>query len=247
MKIVSITSRKGGTSKTETTRALATGLKLRGYNVLMVDADPQRSLSIVLNANLNRGTLYDALTKNRPFDDLIQSVEQGEIITASELLYSIDKENIKQNALEGLRKLKGYDFIVIDTAPNLNSLTAAAMHVSDGVIETVLADCYCLPAIKGLSDETEQVRKRNKNMKVYGILITRYQSNSVTKTFEEQIRKAAEFTGTKCYEKPIRENVTLQKSTLLNKPIFEYSAKSNAAIDYTAFIDEFLKDIQKYQ
>src|SRR5260370_37765599 len=66
-----ITNKRGGVSKTPTTAALARFLSDRGMRVLIVDADPQASMGIVLGLR-PKSYLYELVVHNRPFEECIE-------------------------------------------------------------------------------------------------------------------------------------------------------------------------------
>lgn len=234
MKVIAIASRKGGTGKTETCRALAAGLTKKGYKVLVVDTDAQRNLSQSMQADESKPTLFDVLEDTAGISDAIQTTKQGDLIQADELLYSV--KGIKIDTIKNLiRPLKQYDFILFDTAPALTQLTASVMTATDGIIITSQADYHSLASLKGIADETKSLK-----VKIYGILITRYQNNRISKDMAESIKTIAGLIGTRTFEKPIRECVSVKESVIENKSIFDYAKRCNAASDYQSFVDEFL-------
>lgn len=239
MQIITITNRKGGTAKSETARALASGLYLKGYKVLMIDLDAQRNLSIATGADAAKPTIYEVLQGECGTADAIQETTQGDIIAASPMLYSMDLKSVY--ALKKILDKLQYDFIIIDTAPSFNKLTISATVTADGLIIPTQADIYSLTALKELSEELKSLRQYNKDIKVYGVCITRYANNRVSKDFTAALKTVCELIGTKLYTTPIRENVAIKESAAEHKSIYQYAPKSNGAKDYTELVNEFLR------
>ena len=86
----------------------------------------------------------------------------------------------------------------------------------------------------------------NEGLKVAGILLTRYTGRA---TLSKQLREAfiepAETLNTKVYKEPIREGIAVKEAHIMQQSIFDYEPKSNPALDYMAFIEEYLKDHKK--
>ena len=244
MKTITVTNRKGGTAKTETARALSGGLSLKGFKVLLIDLDAQRNLSLTMGASSEGVTIYNVLTGECKPGEAIQETPQGDIIAASEMLYTVDKAILTPYVLQkALRNVKGYDYIIIDTAPSFNALTVAAMVAADGLIIPTQADLYSLSALKELKEETDSIKEYNKGLKIYGICITRYANNRISRDMKASLDTIAQLIGTKVYKTPIKECVAIKESTATGKTIFEYAPKSNGAKDYTELVNEFLADM----
>lgn len=245
MQIITITNRKGGTAKTETARAIGGGLSLKGYKVLFVDLDAQRNLSTSTGADTSKSNAYNLILGECKAADAIQETEQGHIIAASTMLYSADRDiksvYVFRDMLKGLK----YDFIIIDTPPNYNKLTIAAMAAANGLIIPTQADIYSLTALKEMKEEVDNAREHNKGLKVYGVCITRYANNRVSKDMATALKTIAEMCGTKLYNTFIRENVAIKESTAMCKSIYQYAPRSNGAKDYLSLTEEVLKDLQK--
>jgi chromosome partitioning protein len=144
---------KGGVTKTTTALALAQGLNLRGRTVLVVDLDPQGSLSNLcgmLNANVPvEKTIIPYIQGDE--DDLSYAVQKSywhdiDIIASSGLIAhaefmlpvmqaqdpSFEFWNVVNNGIEPL--LDKYDVVIFDTPPALSYLTINALMASDALI-----------------------------------------------------------------------------------------------------------------
>lgn len=243
MKVITITNRKGGTAKSETVKALSGALSLKGYKVLMLDTDAQQSLTLMTGAETGGKTFADFLSNGEGLETLIQSTESGDIIAASPLLYDTGKLS-PFTLQKGLKHLKGYDFILIDTSPSFSPLNAAAMIASDGLIIPCQADILSLQGLKELKDEVESVKEYNKSLKILGVCITRYTNNRISKDMAASLKAVSEIIGTKLYNTYIRENVAVKEAAALCRSIFLYAPRSNASKDYTALTEEILQDLK---
>lgn len=245
MEVIAIISRKGGVGKTATAHALGAGLMRKGYKVLFIDLDSQGNLSYTLKADAKKSNSLELLTGGKA-SRLIQHTEQGDIIPATEELAGADqeltgkrKEYLLKDALQGLQ----YDYVVIDTPAALGSLTVNALTASECAIVPVQAEIYSLQGIGQLMRTVETVKKYcNKGLYIKGILITRYNGRAIlSKDMQANLQEIAEQMQTRLYDKPIRECISIKEAQACRQDIFTYAPKSNAAADYLAFIEEFLR------
>ena len=252
--IVAVVNQKGGVSKTSTVLALAAGLKAKRNRILLVDMDAQSNLSYTAGATPTDKTVYRAMVEGSA-SGMIQSLdyagerdlyERVDILPAGPDLSGADvnlsgtvgREYLLKEVLKELAE--DYDYILIDTPPALGALTVNALTASTGVIITAQADIYSLQGIASLSSTLEAVRKYcNKDLKVKGILITRYNSRSIlSRSIAEELAGTAEAMGTVLYQTRIRECTAVKEAQLEKQSIFSYAPRSNAAKDYMAFIEE---------
>lgn len=249
MQVIAIINRKGGVGKTATAQALGAGLLRRGARVLFIDLDSQTNLTYGLNADQTGHDVMEVLTGACRTTDAIQHTEQGDILAGAESLAAADatidgtgKEYRLREALEGLNDR--YDYVIIDTPAALGTLTVNALTAADSVIIPVQADEYSLQGIGQLHKAITAVRKYcNHDLKIDGILITRYSARSIlSRDMQSNLQDVAAALDTRLYSVPIRECVAVKEAQACKQDIFTYAPRSNAAKDYSAFIDEFMQD-----
>ena len=135
--------------------------------------------------------------------------------------------------------MRKYDLIILDTPPSLGDLTLNALMASDRVIVPAQADLFSLEAIKELGDTIEAVREYNKNLKIEGILLTRYQArNILTRELTELIEETAKVLKTKVFKCAIREAVAIKEAQAMRQDIFSYAPKSKVSLDYQKCLEE---------
>lgn len=251
-KIITLANQKGGVAKTTTSLALTSGLTNHGYRVLGVDLDPQSNFSLssgIDTVELEK-TLYDVFKRTIDVNSVLLTSPLGyDVLPGGLSLAGADmdftqtgREYMLKEALESLDK--EYDYIVIDTPPTLGILTTNAMAASDSVIVPMAADLYSIQGLSQLNGLILNVRKYcNKNLKLVGLLITKYHGNqNISKAVSEKIDEIAQELDTKVFTSKIRESVAIREAQLLHSDIFKDAPKANATVDYTAFIDELLKE-----
>lgn len=250
MRVIAIVNRRGGVGKTATAHALGAGLYRRGYRVLFVDLDSQTNLTFDAGATAGGFTAFDLLTGRVDLADTIQHTPGGDIVPGSPNLAGADlvitetgKEYRLKEALQ--EAAASYDFCVIDTPPALGILTTNALTAADGAIIPAQAEIHSLQGIGLLRETVTAVKKYcNPSLSVYGILLTRYNGRAViSRDMRENLEAAAAQLQTKVFKEPVRECVAIKEAQACRQDIFTYAPRSNAAKDYSAFIDELLQDI----
>lgn len=248
-KIIAVINQKGGVGKSTTAGALATGLSFKGYKTLAVDLDAQSNLTYTAGATMNRATALGILTGEVKAKDAIQHTQNGDIIPANKALAGADafisdtgKEYRLKEALESIQS--DYDYIIIDTPPALGILTINALTACNSVIIPAQADIYSLQGIEQLAETIKPVKKYcNSNLTIEGILLTRYNSRSIlSREVAELAEQLAKKIGTKLFKTTIRDNISVKEAQISQQSIFSYAPKSNASKDYTAFIEELLRE-----
>lgn len=245
MQTITILSKKGGTAKTTTAGQLTAGLTLRGYNVLAVDLDSQRNLTAFLNASPDYLTSYDILT-GKDIKKAIQPTKYGDAIAGSIELAGL--RNVNERTLAGaLKTQKKYDYIIIDTAPEISPATINGIIAADKIVIAAQMDLSNYQGINDLKSILDGIgRLYNKRIVIDGILITRYKPRAtISKLFAEPYEAAAARMKTKIYETKIRDCGALTMAQAMQQSIYEWDKRSNAAADYNSFIDELITKGEK--
>ena len=254
MKIISVSNVKGGVGKTSTAAILSAGLTQRGNNVLMIDSDPQTNLTMCFLPEPPDGTpsIYHVYADGKSLDEVKTSIKENlDLIIGDFELCNADMQFLKAGRLKMLRKAiksikSDYDFIVIDTPPNLGILSLNAFLVSDYIIVPMAADSFSLKGVRLLKQTLDEVTEETeKAVSVTGLLLTKYTNRTnVSKLLEKSINSAAELLGTKVFGSRIRQATVLQESQVAKVDLLEYAPKAPVTLDYQAFIDEFLERIE---
>lgn len=240
-----ITNNKGGVGKSTTADALADGLVIRGYKTLLIDLDPQGSLST--GADPSKPTAYEVMTKQTAIMDAIQKREdRADILPASKSLSRLNAELVDTGKEYRLREvlspsLPHYDYIIVDTPPALGVLTINALTASHFLIIPAQADIFSLQGIGQLMESVDAIRAyTNPNIELMGLLLTRHNARSVlTRDMSEIAEQTADKIGTFLYKTVIREAVAVKEAQASRQSIYSYAPKSNPALDYMDFVTEF--------
>lgn len=254
MKIISVSNIKGGVGKTTTAAILAAGLTAKGYKVLMIDSDPQTNLTMCFMQEPPDGTpsLYHVYAEGKTLDEVKTPIKLNlDLVLGDFELCNADMQFIRAGRLKMLKKafkeLKSqYDYVVIDTPPNLGILSLNAFLVSDYIIVPMAADSFSLKGVRLLKQTLDEVEEETeKEIKVIGLLLTKYTDRTnVSKLLENSVNAAAELLNTKVFDTRIRQATVLQESQIAKIDLLEYAPKAPVTADYQSFIDELLKRIE---
>ena len=246
MRIISVANQKGGTAKTSTAHALATGAAYKGKRSLAIDFDPQGNLSFTMGADASRAGAYELMKQQAKAAQIVQYTSQGDIIPASLNLAAADiefsgkpgRDFFLQAALEPLQD--AYDVVVIDTPPTLGTLLVNALTASDEVIIPMNADILSLQGLYQLAETIDQVKSFcNKGLKVTGILLTRYSGRTVlARDIKETIEAKCAELGIPVLNTVIRDGVAVREAQTTQESLFAYAPNSNPAKDYLQLFDE---------
>ena len=199
-KVISIANQKGGVGKTTTTYNLATSLSRAGKTVLMIDMDPQYSLTESC-AMLPDAEEYNGMSTCRlyqknvdPLDccftvDALETTKLFIIPSSQELAVTAKKLFSQTAALKvfksNITKLREYfDYIFLDCPPSLDELLTSSLISSDGVIIPVKPERLSYAGLKLIMPTIQAIQEapdnqpNNKELKVIGLIATMYRSQS---------------------------------------------------------------------
>ncbi len=241
MKIIAIANQKGGVAKTTTTLNVGAGLSKQGKKVLLVDLDPQASLTDslgVLPHELEvKETIFGLMKDKINARDIIQKTAAGlDLIPANINLSLADitlssflaRERLLLDAIKGLTE---YDIILIDCPPALSLLTINAFTAANKVYIPVQPEMMGVKGVTLLLDSVENMKEHlNPNLEIGGVIITLYEKNlnivkECMKILERQF-------GETIFKSRIRKNTTLKESPIFYKSVFDYDENSHGAEDY---------------
>jgi chromosome partitioning protein len=253
--IVAFANQKGGTAKTTTVTNLAGVLNELGRRVLLVDLDPQASLTIGFGVDVSglRETVYEVMIGDTALRDVIVPVrEYVDLAPANinlsvaelQLVSEIRREDRLRHALAPIRD--AYDYILVDCPPSLGLLTLNALAAADSVLIPMSCDYYALVGVRLLLDTLRRVQERlNPDLAVLGVLPTRYDSRTLhAKEVLEEVR--AKLDGqTKVFETVIRETVRFKEAPIQGQTITEYVSDHPGADDFRRLTQEFLDECEE--
>lgn len=252
--VIAMCNQKGGVGKTTTTINLGAALVELGYKVLLVDFDPQGSLSVGLGVNphnLDRSIYNLLLSKDYSIDEVIRSssVPELDILPSNIDLSAAEVQLVSEVARELTLKrvlrpvINQYDFILIDCAPSLGLLTVNALTASEWVIMPLECEFFALRGIALLADTITKVAERlNPDLKVMGILGTMYDSRTIHG--REVLERVVQAFGDEVFHTVIRRTVKFPETNVAGEPITTYATASPGAEAYRQLAREVLQRCQ---
>jgi chromosome partitioning protein len=223
-KVIAIFNQKGGIGKTTTTMNLGWALINKKKKVLMIDLDPQSSLTISmhLEPKLMKTTMYDVLTGESIEKAMLTDGEYFYFLPNSVHLSALEDElknkQLLKKALEPI--INEFDYILIDCPPSLSNLSILALAASDYIIIPMQTDYLCWCGYELLMDSYNTVKKINPKLEIMGILPTMHRNTRHSKEMLEVIQK----TG-KAFKTIIGDYVAFKDSTVEGVPICDYDKK----------------------
>lgn len=255
-KVKCICNQKGGVAKTTSTLHLGIGLAREGKKVLLIDADPQGSLTSSLGyvepdelKTTIATIMMDIINENEinPEEGILHHQENVDLLPANIELSAIEialsnamsREVILKEYIEMIRDY--YDYILIDCMPSLGIMTINALAASDSVVIPVL--CAYLP-VKGLQQLIRTItmvkRRLNRKLIIEGILLTMvdFRTNyakeiygRIGDDYGEQIR---------IFETCIPVSVKTAEASAQGISVYKHCPKNKVAVAYQNLTKEVL-------
>ena len=250
MKIITIANQKGGVGKTTTTLCLAALLNKSGHPTLLIDADCQCNSTDTYRAETeNVATLYDLVVDKDQCDvyEAIQRTEVGDIIAGDKMLTVADANLTGEGAFlklkNALQKLEGYEYVVIDTNPTLNTMLCNALVAADEVIIPLKPDRYTIMGLSELTDTIVTVKSElNPSLKVRGLLLVDVDGRvNLDRYVQSQLSDIAGEIGTTSFKTSIRHTSKCRETQTARLPLVLFAPRCTASVDYKAFVEEFLE------
>jgi chromosome partitioning protein len=212
--IVAFANQKGGVAKTTSTLCIGSALASDGYRVLLVDLDPQGSLtfSMGIDGDSLDSTIHDVILGRIPMGQVVIKEEEANLVPSNIdlagaeafLLPRTGREYELQKALDDVKG--DYDAILIDCPPSLGLLTINALTAATEVIIPFQCEALSQRGVTQLIDSINDVRRyTNRKLKIRGILPTMYDPRT------KHARKVLDEIGARysipVFDPPIRKSI----------------------------------------
>ena len=259
--VYAIASQKGGVGKTTTCENLGVGLAESGKRVLLIDFDPQASLSVAMGWHrpdeLDK-TVADIMNKVmneepiEPGEGILHHEEGVDLLPSNitlsgmevSLVNAMSRESVLKQYLETVKG--NYDVILLDCMPSLGMLTVNALAAADQVLIPVQANYLSAKGLEQLLQTVNKVKRQiNPKLKIEGILLTMVDSRTNNaKEVSELIRQA--YGGKiKIFDSEIPKSVRVAETSLEGISIYKHDPGGKAAQAYRNLTKEVIADEQK--
>ena len=261
--VIAVCNQKGGVGKTTTVENLGIGLALENKRVLLIDADPQGSLTIALGEQRPDDlgvTISDLMAdvmesrETRKGEGILHHEEGVDFIPANislsglevSLVNAMNREKILRQVIEPYRK--DYDYILIDGMPSLGMLTINTLAASDSVLIPVQSQFLSAKGLEMLLQTVSKVKRQiNPKLKIQGVLLTMVdQRTNYSREISGLIREA--YGGKiRVFDTEIPRSVRAAEISAEGRSIFRHDTKGKVAEAYRALTKEVLDAAQLHK
>lgn len=250
--IFTLANNKGGVTKTTTTVNLAYGLARAGRRVLVIDTDAQSNSTYSLLGQLVQdNTLFDVLFNNGRLADIIQNTQQERLYIAPSSIDLSAADLLMANATGRERKLKRalapieneFDYILLDTPPNLGIITINAFIACTDVIIPIALTTYALIGITILERTMQELRDNlDVTLPVFGVVAN---LDDHTRMSADVLSAVRDHFGGLVFQTVIPRNIKVEEAHNRITNLFDYAPDSTGAKAYTQLVSEVINRAER--
>jgi chromosome partitioning protein len=243
--IYAIANQKGGVAKTTTTVSLGAAFAERGLAVLVVDLDPQASLTFSLgyDSDALEPTVHDVIAGRAPLVKTILQHDEMDLAPANidlagsevALLTRTGREYVLRAELDPLRET--YDVVLLDCPPSLGVLTLNGLTAADRALIPVQCETLSHRGVSQLLETiTDVQRLTNRDLQIAGLIATMFDSR--TRHSRDIMADMQERYGLPIIGAPVRKSVRFAEAPLEGRSILLYDDSVPGASAYRVIAAE---------
>lgn len=257
--IISLSNQKGGVGKTTTCANLGIGLAREGKRVLLVDCDPQASLTLSLGWRkpetlpVTLATLMGRVLQEQPVhaeEAILHHAEGVDLIPGSIALSGVEasldtRQNVLKRVLDDCRK--NYSHVLLDCMPSLGMMTINALAAADSVLIPTIPHYLSVDGLGKLMESIGRMRRGlNRGLRVEGILITMASRTTYAREISELLRTQYG-TKIKVFDTVIPYSIRAAECSAEGKSIFAYDPRGKVAQAYSVLTKEVIQHEKQRQ
>ncbi len=244
--IVAVANQKGGVAKTTTVQSLGVALAHAGRSVLLVDLDPQASLTWACGVDpddLEQSMHEVLLRRTKASDAVVPTGVDGLSVLPStidlagaemHLLTKTGREYVLRKALD--RVVDDYDVVLIDCPPSLGILTINGLTAADEVLIPLQCESLGQRGVSQLMETIDDVRSyTNRDLQVRGVIATMFDQR--TKLANQVVAEVQETHGLDVFDPPVPKSVKVAEAPGQGRSVLEHAPSSRGAVAYRELAD----------